>query len=652
MTILRTLASLSLAGIVAAAQTPKPAAGGVIACSEGAGTVHLLWSPDPDRIPEGGWQVQDDRGRVLDRLPIGDESRLSGLPKAKQDQVRSLWKGFREARNPEERKIVLLAAFVEAGQSLEVGHALGLAATLRDQPGSRQTYTVVGLDRAGHPGAVRFVSAPVDPGQASPLPPVVPSLAATPGRTGVALTWSPVAKPPLPVMAYRVTRDGAALLQAPLILGASWKGSGSQFLDREAPVEAEHTYEVAALDLFGRSGPASTVRIFVPDPAALEAPGSFRAEAQPGRNVLTWGASGSRYCTGFLVERSHLRQGPWEPLSPKPLPAATLRFEDQGVTAGSLYYYRIRSLNSRSETGEPSGVAFAQAKAGEKLAPPAGLAVEDGATRVRLTWKPALRPIAGYLVERRVGADNVWARLNATLLGTTRYDDCLGETASGGYQYRVTAVDFDNSTASSEPVSVVREDRTPPPAPHLLQASGNFGKVQLRFRPAPPAERTAGFLVLRTLLGTEDEMVVSEVLPATATEFTDPAVRSGLGYSYRVMAVGVNALRSEGSTALEVLVGAPAVEAPPRPGTAFVEKPFRRVVLTFPAPPGNLVYFLHRKTPDRREWLQIQGPLSGGEARDVNPPRSGKVLYRLYARSVDGTAGHAGESVELTLPES
>lgn len=647
---LRASSLMCLLAVSATAQAPKPEAGGLMACSEGNGTVRLLWSPPPDRIPAGGWRVQDEKGQVLDRLPYGDESALASLPKAKADQARSIRKAFKDARTPKDRRIVLLAAFVEAGQSAEMGRALGMATTLKGLPGSRQTFVVTGLDAAGNPAAPRFTSAPVDPSQASPFPPAIPELKGAVQGRGVALSWAPVAKPPLPVMDYRVSRDGSILTTGPFILGASWKGDAAQFVDREAGLEAEHTYEVSAVDIFGRKGPAATVRVFLPDPAALYAPGAFKAEAQTGRNLLTWAKPVSKYTTGFLVERAHLRQGPWEPLFQKPLAANALRYEDAAVTSGTVYFYRIRSLNSKGELGEPSFVATAQAKAAEHLPAPSGLAIQPGNTRVRLTWNAAPRTIAGYYVERRLGNDHAWGRLNAGLLGEPRYDDYLGAEAEGGYQYRVTAVDFDNTTASSEPVSTVLEDRNPPPAPHLMQATGNFGKVQLRFRPAPPVERTTGYLVLRTQPGLRDELVIGDPLPAGATEFTDTWVQPGQVYRYRLMALAANGTRSEGSLQLEVMVGAPVVQAPPKPVAAYAAQPFARVTFTFPAPPENVVYFLHRKTGDRKDWLQIQGPLDGTEARDVNPPRSGKVLYRLHAQSVDGTASHSGEGVEVLIP--
>ena len=633
-----------------ASSKPPAPTGGVFACSEGGGTVRLLWMPLAEHIPAGGWRIQDDKGKVLERLPFGETAALAAVPQAEAEQIKQLLKALREAKTTSDRKLVLLAGFVRAGQSPEAGKALGLSTTIRGLAGSRQTLVVVGLDAAGNPEATRFTSTVVDPTQASPFPPKVAELKAVPKGRGMELFWSPVSSASLPVIDYRVSRDGASLTDKPRILGATWKPELAQFVDREASLEAEHSYDVTAVDIFGRKGPVANIKAYLPDPVALEAPDAFKAEPAPGRNRLTWAQPKSRYTTGFVIERAYLRGGPWEVLTPKPLAASVTRFEEAGVMAGTTYFYRIRSLNSKSQLGEPSLVTFAQAQAKDKLSAPTGLAAQAGTSRIRLTWNAAPRPIAGFLVERRVGSDQAWARLNPALLDGTRYDDYLGETASGGFQYRVTAVDFDSSLSSSAPVSAILEDRTPPPVPHLMQVTGLYGKAVLRFRPAPPVERTTGFLVLRSQPESKDEVVIGDPLPGNATEFTDPWVQPGHVYHYRLLALAANGTRSEPSLQLEILVGAPTLDAPPKPVAAYANKPFARVQFTFPQPSEGVVYFLHRKTQDRRDWLQIQGPLDGTAAQDVNPPGSGKVLYRLHAQSLDGTQNRSGEGVEVLIP--
>jgi hypothetical protein len=172
----------------------------------------------------------------------------------------------------------------------------------------------------------------------------------------------------------------------------------------------------------------------------------------------------------------------------------------------------------------------------------------------------------------------------------------------------------------------------------------------LHFRPAPPVERTTGFLVLRSQPDSKDEVVIGDPLPGNATAFEDPWVQPGQIYRYRLLALAANGMRSEPSLQLEILVGAPMLEAPPKPAATYAAQPFARTMFTFPQPSEGVVYFLHRKTQDRRDWLQILGPIDGTTAQDVNPPRSGKVLYRLHAQSIDGTQNRSGEGVEIIIP--
>jgi hypothetical protein len=146
------------------------------------------------------------------------------------------------------------------------------------------------------------------------------------------------------------------------------------------------------------------------------------------------------------------------------------------------------------------------------------------------------------------------------------------------------------------------------------------------------------------------EIVVGDPLPGNASEVTDLWVQPGQVYRYRLLALTSSDVRSEPSQQLEIRVGAPVLEAPPKPVAVLESGPNVRLTFTFPEPPEGVVYFLHRKQPGQRDWVRIAGPLDGTEARDVNPPHTGKVLYRLHAQSVDGSANRSGDGVEVLIP--
>jgi len=154
------------------------------------------------------------------------------------------------------------------------------------------------------------------------------------------------------------------------------------------------------VDVFGRRGEGSTIRIFYPDFHALEPPDPVIATADVAKIVVSWKAENKPNLAGYLVERAFLHVGPYEALAAQPLPPGTAQYEDDTVRGGTTYYYRVRAVNSRGDLGNPSSAAAAQPKI--PGAPPKvdGLAADTGQTRVCLTWKPVAFPVRNRFRQR------------------------------------------------------------------------------------------------------------------------------------------------------------------------------------------------------------------------------------------------------------
>jgi hypothetical protein len=154
--------------------------------------------------------------------------------------------------------------------------------------------------------------------------------------------------------------------------------------------------------------------------------------------VVSWPAQQK-----YIVERAFLYAGPYEALAAQALPPDTAKYEDTTVRGGTTYYYRVRSVNSRGDLGNPSSATAAQSQNPGALPKAEGLASDAGQTRVRLTWKPVEFPVAGYFVERRAltGSAGVedWVRLNPHVTPEPLYDDYLGLSSDMKLEYRVLA---------------------------------------------------------------------------------------------------------------------------------------------------------------------------------------------------------------------
>jgi len=648
---------LAFSVLAASACRAQEAPGTMFAASDGKGRVSLLWFPPPSGWPAGGWKLSDSTGQVLaPQIKIGEEAAaLEALSVEDRDLIQELSLIFASPDSGPQRRQLLAILSLRVFSEPNFARALGLSWALDNvAPGSR-AYKVEGLDGTGKP-VVQMTTSPVDSSQATALPSAPDGVQAKSDRDGVSLFWNPPAgdhSPP--VVAYAIERDGggqsgAPVTAKPAVVGLRWDPTKPLVLDRNAPANEMLTYKVFSVDVFGRRGEGSTIRIFYPDFHALEPPDPVIATADVGKIVVSWKAENKPNLAGYLVERALLHAGPYEALSAQPLPPGTAQYEDDTVRGGTTYYYRIRAVNSRGDLGNPSSAAAAQPK--NPGAPPKveGLAADTGQTRVRLTWKPVAFPVAGYFVERRAttgfaGAEN-WVRLNPHVTPEPLYDDYLGLSSDAKMEYRIVAVAFDNAEGPpSDAVQVVIADRSVPSEPSITGASGAEGKATVDFEPASPSEKTAQFLVLRSGRAEDIGVVIGDPLPGSARQFTDLYVSAGESYWYRLVAVDKNGNRSDPTRPVVIRVGSQTIPKPAAPTLQLVSSPFPHVVLQFGQPPAGLSVIVERQDEPNGAWLRIAGPMSGATASDNNPPASKGAMYRISYVSANGAVGPSSDVV-------
>jgi len=656
---MRALLLIGLSVALSAQAPPRRAApdGALLVVSEGGGQVRLLiWPPSKAPIPAGGWRVEAGDGKpLLPVLKAGDPEAMKGVPPQEALEMGRMHGEIAAEKDEGKRRMLLLNALVEAGNRPELGRAFGLACTLTGQPLGRRAYAVVGLDASGKSVGPRLVSAEVEAGQASPLPKAPIGLRAEAGKEAVRLFWSPVDGGDIPVVDYRIQRGEQILTPKPNILGV-WDPTKPAFEDREAPGDQASEYRVWAVDVFGRPGPDAAVGVFFPDPATLRPPAGLTVRSEAGVNLLAFKPSPTRRSAGILVERAFLPDGPFELITARPLAPATVNFSDGSVGGGATYHYRLRAVDADGNVGDPSASVYVIARSKGRPASPTGLAVKASPLGNVLTWQVSETPLAGYLVERQLG-DGVWIRLGEGLTQGGKREDLLTEDVSGTLSYRVSAITLDNLVSEySEVVSVVRENLAAPQPPVLQGVDGSDGKVVLRFRPAAPEERTAHFLVLRSVRRAEEgspdrygmELVIGDPLPATARDFTDVWVDPGATYRYRLAAVSPEGVRSTLAPGVETRVSPPPIPEPPVPILRMVETPFRHVQVKLGEIPEGFRAFLHRRAPGEKTWSEVQGPFRELEVVDPRPVR-GRVEYRIHLEDLGGLAGRSGQPVVLEV---
>ena len=212
------------------------------------------------------------------------------------------------------------------------------------------------------------------------------------------------------------------------------------------------------------------------------------------------------------MERSLFVAGPYEALTPDGLPPDTTRFESDGLSPGTSYYFRVRVFDADGSLGRPSLPVKTTPLAAGPPAAPANLAADPGVTRVTLTWDEAATPAAaGYFVYRRLDGQTTWMQLTDTITPEPMFYDRFERGAFNQAKvfYRVQAIGYDNQRSPfSDEVAVTFGDVLPPPSPAITAVSGDDGTAHLTFAPGAPEEDTTGFVVLRA----DDERRPAEVI--------------------------------------------------------------------------------------------------------------------------------------------
>ena len=260
-------------------------------------------------------------------------------------------------------------------------------------------------------------------------PPSAPTSATAAPVTGtsdqVDVSWSSIAD----ASDYVVTRDGTQVAD---VTSTTWRDSG-------LAGSTSHTYCVYAHNGGGSSSTCASTGSVTTNPPA---PTGVRAAAVSGTEIdLSWSsASGA---TSYVVERAGSSTGPFTAIA-NGVTATT--FANTGLTAGTMYYYRLRSTASGGGLGSPSAVV--SATAGKPGAFTLLTATATSPTRVSLSWSSSTA-VVSYTAYRRSGSKGSYAAV-ASCTGTTALS-CTdnGVRAGTSYSYYVVAAGAGGQTQSN-----------------------------------------------------------------------------------------------------------------------------------------------------------------------------------------------------------
>jgi hypothetical protein len=261
----------------------------------------------------------------------------------------------------------------------------------------------------------------------------------------------------------------------------------SSHIQQRVAVEQPLCYRVIAFNSVGDS-PSSPVKC-----TALPAhPTDLTAKAADAQSIDIGWKDNSAFEDGYEIQRSLDGYG-WTILAT--LPANAINHRDQGLTANTRYWYRLRALKDAGSTPWSSAVSGVPI-GGPPPAPPSISASATGAN-VSIYWTSSGPSAEGYRVERSPDGVSGWTII-ATVPATWGAVSDLDRTLEQRVCYRVIA--FNGLFGDSPPSSTSCLTPLAAPTDFAAAPAGN-GAIDLTWTDVSQANTDYNLEILRTYYG-------------------------------------------------------------------------------------------------------------------------------------------------------
>ncbi|HEY3399725.1 MAG TPA: fibronectin type III domain-containing protein [Geothrix sp.] len=289
------------------------------------------------------------------------------------------------------------------------------------------------------------------------VPPAAPTnlAASVATATSVSLLWTDNATNET---GFKVERGTSAT--GPFAQIATTTANVASYTDSGLSASTTYYYQVRATNSAGDS--AYTPVATVTTPAVVtppSAPSNLAATAASTSSIgLTWTDTATNE-TGFKIERSASATGTFTQIGTSSTNVAS--YNDSGLSAGTAYYYRVRSTNSAGDSAY-TAVASATTPAAVTIpAAPSNLTAAAVSTSgITLAWTDNASNESGFKVERSTSASGTYTQIALNAANVVTFSNS-GLAASTTYYYRVSAT----NSAGDSAYSAVASATTQTPAP-------------------------------------------------------------------------------------------------------------------------------------------------------------------------------------------
>jgi len=268
------------------------------------------------------------------------------------------------------------------------------------------------------------------------------------------------------------------------------------------------------------------------------APANLTATAVSNKQIkLIWEDNATNE-DSFRIDRKLSASGAYKQVAV--LTANSIQFTDFGLSATTVYFYRVRATNKGGSSAY-SNEANATTLPNPPAAPDNLIATATSSGRINLAWQDNAANEESFKIERSSASSlpgstgspaRVYKEIASVAANIKSFSD-LGLSANTAYFYRVRAINAGGPSVYSNEASATTKPTAPLAPANLAATTVSNTKINLTWE--DKATNEDSFKIDRKL-GATGAFAPIAVLGANVTAFADTGLAPNTGYFYRVRA--------------------------------------------------------------------------------------------------------------------
>jgi formylglycine-generating enzyme required for sulfatase activity len=295
------------------------------------------------------------------------------------------------------------------------------------------------------------------------------------------------------------------------------------FTDAGLNAQTDYYYRISASNPGGESG-QSVVASTKTYPAPPGAPLGFLAEPKSTKRILlTWRST--NLADAYKLYRAESQPSNYSAIGPTAI-IDTFYNDTVGLTANTIYYYKLTSTNLGGESQQP---AFSNAKTYPNIPDPPVITVAGGSKSVIVTWDGVLYATTYNLYYAQGDTVN---KSKKQVLGATSPDTITGLWDGHNYSFAVSSVNISGESALSGSKTIV----TIPAAPFIAATPGN-DTVTVNWGEVPGAASYTLYFCVGDSIDTTTFRYTNVKPPVVLNSYP---IRNGTKYSFAAIAINAS----------------------------------------------------------------------------------------------------------------